>query len=102
MFALVAALAAAGIAGHRFANLAACPEKCLLWFHHVRWDHRMRSGRTMWDELALHYKRGVDWMRVTHKEWDALAAFIDPEQARRLSLRPANFQFDSCCVVSAS
>ena len=44
----------------RFADLATCPEEFLLWFHHVPWDHRMQSGRTLWDELALHYQRGVE------------------------------------------
>ena len=47
----------------RFANRATCPEAFLLWFHHVPWDQRMRSGRTLWDELALHYQRGVYWVR---------------------------------------
>jgi alpha-glucuronidase len=64
----------------RFANLATCPEKYLLWFHHVPWDYRMQSGRTMWNELALHYQRGVDWMRVTRKNWDALAGVIDAQR----------------------
>ena len=44
----------------RFASFETCPEEFLLWFHHVPWDHRMRSGRTLWDELALHYQHGVD------------------------------------------
>ncbi len=48
----------------RFADLATCPEALLLWFHHVPWDHRMRSGRTLWDELAWHYQHGVDWVRT--------------------------------------
>jgi alpha-glucuronidase len=63
-----------------FSDPAATPEKYLLWFHHVPWDRRMRSGRTLWDELALHYQRGVDWVRATQKEWDALAGVIDPER----------------------
>ena len=29
------------------------PDDYLLWFHHVPWDHRMASGRTLWDELRL-------------------------------------------------
>ena len=64
----------------RFENLATCPEGFLLWFHHVPWEHRMKSGRILWDELALHYQRGVDWIRTTRKEWDALAGVIDPER----------------------
>jgi alpha-glucuronidase len=74
-----------------FANLATCPEEFLLWFHHVPWDRRMRSGRTLWDELALHYQRGVDWVRGARRQWDALAGAIDPERhadiARRLAIQ---------------
>ena len=64
----------------RFASLKTCPEEFLLWFHHVPWDYRMRSGRTLWDELALHYQRGVEWVRATRKEWAGLAGAIDPER----------------------
>ena len=34
----------------------ACPSDYLLWFHHVPWDHRMASGRTLWDELIVRYQ----------------------------------------------
>ncbi|MDT7816024.1 MAG: alpha-glucuronidase [Acidobacteriaceae bacterium] len=75
----------------RFANLNTCPEKFLLWFHHVPWDYRMHSGRTMWDELALHYQRGVDWTRTARKDWDALAGVIDSERhaevAKKLAIQ---------------
>jgi alpha-glucuronidase len=75
----------------RFANLNTCPEKFLLWFHHVPWDYRMRSGRTMWDELTLHYQRGVDWTRNARKEWNGLAGVIDSERyaevAKKLAIQ---------------
>jgi alpha-glucuronidase len=72
-----------------FANLKGCPEEFLLWFHHVSWDHRMRSGRILWDELALHYQRGVDWVRTTRKEWDTLAEAIDSERHREVAKKLA-------------
>jgi alpha-glucuronidase len=88
-----------------FANLATCPEKYLVWFHHVPWDYRMRSGRTMWDELALHYQRGVDWVRAARKEWDALAGgAIDPARqadvAKKLAIqeRDAVWWRDACLL----
>ncbi len=75
----------------RFENPATCPEEFLLWFHHVPWAHRMKSGRIMWDELALHYQRGVDWIRSTRKEWTALAGVVDPERydqvAKKLAIQ---------------
>jgi alpha-glucuronidase len=88
----------------RFNDLATCPEEFLLWFHHLPWDYRMRSGRILWDELALHYQRGVDWMRATRKEWDALAGAIDPERhvavARKLAIqeRDAIWWRDACLL----
>jgi alpha-glucuronidase len=88
----------------RFADPATCPEKFLLWFHHLTWDHRMRSGRTMWEELALHYQRGVDWARAARKKWDALSGVIDPERhaaiAGKLSIqeRDAIYWRDACLL----
>jgi alpha-glucuronidase len=88
----------------RFGSLSLCPEKYLLWFHHVRWDHRLRSGRTLWDELALHYQRGVDWVRATRKQWEALKGTIDSERyeevARKLSIqeRDAIAWRDACLL----
>jgi len=89
---------------NRFENLATCPEEFLLWFHHVPWDHRMKSGRTMWDELALHYQRGVDWTRSTRKDWNSLAGVIDPERhaavAKKLAIqeRDAIWWRDACLL----
>lgn len=61
-----------------FADLATCPEELLLWFHHVPWDHPMKSGRTLWDELCVRYQRGVDWVREARREWASLAEDVSP------------------------
>ncbi|HWW73971.1 MAG TPA: alpha-glucuronidase, partial [Pyrinomonadaceae bacterium] len=87
-----------------FADPARVPEKYLLWFHHVPWDRRMRSGRTLWDELALRYQRGVDWVRAARKSWDSLAGVIDAERhaavARKLEIqeRDAVWWRDACLL----
>ncbi|MBO0723216.1 MAG: alpha-glucuronidase, partial [Blastocatellia bacterium] len=78
-----------------FADPAKCPEKFLLWFHHVPWDYRMRSGRTMWDELALHYQRGVDWVRAARKEWDGLSGAIDQERHAEVAQKLAIQEHDA-------
>jgi alpha-glucuronidase len=64
----------------RFGNLATCPENLLLWFHHVPWDYRLPSGRTMWDELCLHYQHGVDAVRGWQTTWASLQDLIDAER----------------------
>ena len=62
----------------RFASRDSCPDNLLLWFHHVGWNERLHSGRTLWEELLRHYQMGIDtvrWMRAT---WDSLAGLVDP------------------------
>ncbi len=88
----------------QFANLKTCPENLLVWFHHVPWDYRMKSGRIFWDELALHYQRGVDWVRATRKDWDALSGVIDAERhaavVKKLAIqeRDAVYWRDACLL----
>lgn len=88
----------------RFANLKTCPENLLAWFHHVPWDYPMKSGHIFWDELALHYQRGVEWVRATHKQWDLLSTVIDAERhaavARKLVIqeRDAVYWRDACLL----
>ncbi|WP_213982179.1 alpha-glucuronidase family glycosyl hydrolase [Sphingomonas sp. dw_22] len=58
-------------------NLKTVPDRLLLWFHHVPWDYRMRSGRTLWDELVSRYDRGVDEVAAMQVQWDAFKGRID-------------------------
>jgi alpha-glucuronidase len=76
-------------------NLETCPENLLLWFHHVPWDHKMKSGRILWDELCLHYQQGVDEVRVMQKNWDALAGKIDAERFTEVKQRLARQELDA-------
>jgi alpha-glucuronidase len=63
-----------------FADLKRVPEKYLLWFHHVPWDYRMHSGRTLWDELVMHYSAGVQSVSDMRNTWAGLQRFVDPER----------------------
>lgn len=58
-------------------NLGSCPEKYLLWFHHVPWDYPMPSGRTLWNELVGRYYAGVDSVREMRNVWDRQKGLID-------------------------
>jgi alpha-glucuronidase len=64
----------------RFADIERTPEELLLWFHHVPWDYRTRSGRTLWDELVHRYTRGVETVREMRETWDGLEPFVDAER----------------------
>ena len=65
-----------------FASLRHCPENLLLWFHHLPWTYRMRSGRTLWDSLVLHYARGVAAVKRMRRTWQRLARYVDPQRFR--------------------
>jgi alpha-glucuronidase len=54
--------------------------KYLLWFHHLRWNDRLPSGRTVWDELTYRYSRGVATVGAMAGSWDSLKSRIDPER----------------------
>ncbi len=63
-----------------YGNLATCPDDLLLWFHHVPWDYRMRSGRTVWDELQFRYTSGVDYVKGMQAAWDTLRGRVDDQR----------------------
>jgi alpha-glucuronidase len=60
-----------------FGDLATCPQDLLLWFHHLPWDYRLRSGRTLWDSLLRHYDRGVAWVAQARNTWSGLSRYVD-------------------------
>jgi alpha-glucuronidase len=76
-------------------SLETCPENLLLWFHHVPWDHKMKSGRTLWDELCLRYQQGVDEVRTLRRDWDSLQGHLDPERFTHVQQRLARQELDA-------
>lgn len=54
-------------------NIETCPEEYLLWFHHVPWDYKMKSGSTLWQELCMKYNMGVAMVEVYRDFWHTSA-----------------------------
>lgn len=54
-------------------NIETCPEEYLLWFHHVPWDYKMKSGSTLWQELCMQYNMGVAMVEVYRDFWHTSA-----------------------------
>ncbi len=71
----------------QFDNLDTCPERFLLWFHHIPWQHRLQSGRTLWEELQYRYDEGVAFVIKMHSTWQRLQANIDPQRHEHVSKR---------------
>jgi alpha-glucuronidase len=70
----------------KFNDINACPEEYLLWFHHVAWDHRMKSGRTLWEEMCLHYYAGVDSVRGMQRTWQSMRGKVDEERFEQVKM----------------
>jgi alpha-glucuronidase len=63
-----------------FNDINRIPEKLLLWFHHVPWTHRMASGRTLWDELVIHYDDGVAATARARETWARMKPYVDAQR----------------------
>jgi alpha-glucuronidase len=71
----------------QFDNIHTCPEKFLLWFHHVPWNQRLQSGRTLWEELQHRYDAGVAFVEEMRGIWRSLQDSIDPARHAHVSAR---------------
>lgn len=57
----------------QYDNIETCPEEYLLWFHHVAWNYKMKSGSTLWQELCMKYNMGVAMVEVYRDYWHTSA-----------------------------
>jgi alpha-glucuronidase len=63
-----------------YSDLNTCPDEYLLWFHHLNWTYRMKSGKTLWEELFYTYYRGADSIGWMQKIWQSQKGKIDQER----------------------
>jgi alpha-glucuronidase len=68
-------------------NINTVPEEYLLWFHHAPWDYTMKSGRTLWAEMAYKYQEGVDSVRSFQKIWDRMEPYVDAPRFQHVQSR---------------
>lgn len=61
----------------RWGDLKTVPDSLLLWFHHVPWDYRLRSGETLWDSLIAHYDTGIATVEDMQRRWAGLEGKVD-------------------------
>ena len=85
-------------------DINTCPENLLAWFHHVPWDHKMKSGRTFWDELCHKYDDGVHQARHFLTVWDSMQPYVDSQRFNevqrklRIQARDAEWWRDACLL----
>lgn len=68
----------------QFENMATCPEQFILWFHHVPWEYKLQSGKTLWETLCEKYYNGVDSVRWMQRSWNKMQPYIDEERFKQV------------------
>ncbi|WP_374163566.1 alpha-glucuronidase family glycosyl hydrolase [Arcticibacter sp. MXS-1] len=88
----------------QYGDIGSIPEKYLLWFHHVNWDQRLQSGRSLWEELCFRYNLGVDQVKEIQQSWNLQKAKVDPRTFSEVSsllaiqLKEAKWWRDACLL----
>jgi len=71
----------------QFNAIESCPEKFLLWFHHVPWNYKMKRGLIFWDELCHHYEKGVKSVGNYQQQWENIEPLIDKNRFQQVKAR---------------
>jgi alpha-glucuronidase len=89
---------------NQYKDVNSCPDSYLLMFHHVSWNYKMKSGRTVWNELCYRYNLGVDSVRSFIKQWNSLEKNIDKyrfnqvQQFMNIQLKDAIWWRNACLL----
>jgi len=92
----------------RFSNRRSVGDDYVLWFHHVPWEHRLGTGRTLWDELVGRYDHGVEQVGHMRRDWDSLRGHVDEQRFEQVAAflaiqeREAKWWRDACIAYFQS
>ncbi len=85
-----------------------CPLPFLLWFHHVSWDYKLSSGRTLWEEMCYTYHQGAMEVEQLQESWEQLRPFIDKARFQqvkmhlKIQVKEAKWWRDACLTYFQS
>jgi alpha-glucuronidase len=88
----------------KFNDLETCPDNLLLWFHHLPWDYKIRSGKTLWNEICITYQAGVNQVEKMKDDWLKVGKLIDTERYMQINglmdkqIRDAKIWKNSCIL----
>lgn len=87
-----------------FNSIETCPLEYLLWFHHVSWDYKLSTGKTLWDELCYRYQLGVNATVEMQNTWNSLKGYVDEHRFQqvaallRIQSKEAAWWRDACLL----
>jgi alpha-glucuronidase len=71
----------------RWNDPATTPESLLLWFHRLPWDHKLASGKTLWEGLVEHYTRGAEQAKTLERQWTSVRGKVDSERFEAVAIK---------------
>ena len=86
----------------KYSSPETTPEKYLLWFHHLPWDYKMENGKTLWENIALRYQKGVEQVEEMQTTWSDMKPYVNEEEFEKTSmllniqLKEAKWWRDAC------
>ena len=92
----------------KYEDISTCPESLLLWFHRVSWDFKMKSGKSIWEEMIYKYEKGVVTIEGMNTQWNTLKGLVDEETFNSVSnhlsiqLKEARWWRDACLTYFQS
>ncbi|MFA9189303.1 alpha-glucuronidase family glycosyl hydrolase [Flavobacterium sp. FBOR7N2.3] len=87
-----------------FDDVESCPEKDLLWFHHLSWDYKLKNGETLWNSLALKYQEGVNQVESMNSTWNKMENYVDETRFKEVQMllniqhKEAKWWRDACLL----
>lgn len=87
-----------------FNDLDTCPEKYLLWFHHLSWDYKLKDGYSLWDGIALKYQEGVNQVKNMITTWNRMQQYVDDlrfkevQMLLKIQYKEAKWWRDACLL----
>ncbi len=70
-----------------YENEDTCPEDFLLWFHHVSWNKKLKSGNTFWHDFVKSFYDGAEQVKDLQTEWQSVKAFVPKETFENVEAR---------------
>lgn len=71
----------------RYESVEDCPEKFLLFFHHLPWDHELADGTTVIQRLYDNFFEGVEEARRLRDRWQSLEGHVDDRRFEHVAAR---------------
>lgn len=73
--------------GRRYESLDTCPDELLLFFHHVSYTHKLKSGKTVIQHIYDTHFEGVERVEAWVSRWQKLKNEVDPERFEQVAER---------------